>query len=201
MVGQLVQADITGVTQQNDRWKVTTSAESFEAEQVVMALGPWAGQWMKPLGYHFPTFVKRGYHMHYDAAQGTTLNYALMDSEKGYLLTPKKAGLRLTTGAELNTIDAPPRLGQLEAAEREARDFFALGARREATPWKGARPCLADMKPVIGPAHAHDGLWFAFGHGHQGFTLGPATGRLIGQMMDGEAPMVDMQPFRSDRFY
>ncbi|MDR5904799.1 hypothetical protein QC821_05885 [Halomonas qiaohouensis] len=35
---------------------------------------------------------------------------------------------------------------------------------------------------------------------HQGFTLGPATGELLAQMMDGETPAVDMAPFRVDRF-
>lgn len=56
------------------------------------------------------------------------------------------------------------------------------------------------MKPVIGAAHKHEHLWFAFGHGHQGFTLGPATGKLLAAMMAGEQPTVDMTPFRSDRF-
>ncbi len=56
------------------------------------------------------------------------------------------------------------------------------------------------MKPVIGPAPDKAGLWLAFGHGHQGFTLGPATGELLAQMMDGEEPAVDMAPFRVDRF-
>src|SRR5699024_6494169 len=103
-------------------------------------------------------------------------------------------------GAELNTINAPPRLGQLQAAEDALRELYPLGKRREGKPWKGARPCLADMKPVIGPAHRHDGLWFAFGHGHQGFTLGPTTGRLLSQRMACETPSVNMTPFRSDRF-
>ena len=59
---------------------------------------------------------------------------------------------------------------------------------------------MPDMKPVIGPAPDKAGLWLAFGHGHQGFTLGPATGELLAQMMDGEEPAVDMAPFRVDRF-
>ena len=43
----------------------------------------------------------------------------------------------------------------------------------------GVRPCLPDMKPVIGPALKHDNSWFAFGRGHQGLPLGPVTGRFI----------------------
>ena len=56
------------------------------------------------------------------------------------------------------------------------------------------------MKPVIGAVPDREGLWLAFGHGHQGFTLGPATGRLLAEMIDGEPPAVDMAPFRVDRF-
>lgn len=110
------------------------------------------------------------------------------------------AGLRLTTGAELNMLGAPPRYGQLAKAEQASREIFALGARRDDTPWLGNRPCMADMKPVIGPAHRHDNLWFAFGHGHQGFTLGPTTGRLLAAIMTGQQPAVDMTLFASDRF-
>ncbi|WP_346798162.1 FAD-binding oxidoreductase [Halomonas sp. Bachu 37] len=211
--GRIVQADIESVTKERGRWRVTTkpvssdssSSEStqsvcLEADQVVVALGPWAGDWLKGLGYDFPVFVKRGYHMHYATQKAAHLNHWVMDAEVGYLLAPMQAGIRLTTGAELDRITAPPHESQLEAAEKEARKLFPLGARRDSVAWKGARPCLPDMKPVIGPAPGHEGLWLAFGHGHQGFTLGPATGRLMAEMMAGETPAVNMAPFRADRF-
>lgn len=54
--------------------------------------------------------------------------------------------------------------------------------------------------PIIGPAMKHKNLWFAFGHGHYGFTLGPVTGRIISEMIAGETPCVDPTPFRANRF-
>ncbi|MCH4562742.1 FAD-binding oxidoreductase [Halomonas sp. EGI 63088] len=199
--GQFLEAGIRGVSQTRQGWRVDTEAGAHEAQDVVVALGPWAGDWLTSLGYRLPTFVKRGYHMHYDARDGQWLRHWLLDAEEGYILAPMRAGIRLTTGAELERLDAPPRHGQLDAAERVARRLYpALGKRLDDEPWKGARPCLSDMKPVIGPAPRHDGLWFAFGHGHQGFTLGPVTGRLLAEMMEGEPPVVDMTPFRADRF-
>lgn len=198
--GRIECAEATDLASSGRGWRLETNGKTLEADELVLATGPWSSTWLDKLGYKVPMFVMRGYHMHYEAAANAVLNYGVMDFEKGYLLTPKKAGIRLTTGAELNTIDAPPRFGQLAAAEKAAHELFALGQRKEAEPWKGARPCLADMKPIIGPAHRHDNLWFAFGHGHQGFTLGPTTGRLLGQLMDGETPLVDMTPFRSERF-
>ncbi|MFG6160321.1 NAD(P)/FAD-dependent oxidoreductase [Halomonas sp. 1390] len=198
--GRVQQADVTGIERQGSGWRVATSEGAFDAEQLVMAMGPWSREWLSALGLEIPLFVKRGYHMHYAASGAETLRHWVMDAEVGYVLAPMQAGIRLTTGAELERLDAPPHLAQLDAAEQAARRLLPLGERVEAEPWKGARPCTPDMKPVIGPAPGQQGLWLAFGHGHQGFTLGPATGRLLGQMMDGETPDIDMAPFRVDRF-
>jgi D-amino-acid dehydrogenase len=67
-------------------------------------------------------------------------------------------------------------------------------------PWMGRRPCTPDMMPIIGAAPKHDDLWFAFGHAHHGLTLGAITGRLIAELVTGEKPLVDLHPFRADRF-
>ena len=198
--GRVQQAEVTGIERQGSGWRIATSEGALEAEQLVMAMGPWSRDWLRELGLEIPLFVKRGYHMHYATSGEATLRHWVMDAEVGYVLAPMQAGVRLTTGAELERLDAPPHLAQLEAAEQAARRLIPLGDRLEAEPWKGARPCTSDMKPVIGPAPGKPGLWLALGHGHQGFTLGPATGRLLGQMMDGETPDIDMAPFRVDRF-
>ncbi|HKU09290.1 MAG TPA: FAD-binding oxidoreductase, partial [Bradyrhizobium sp.] len=96
--------------------------------------------------------------------------------------------------------DAPPNFGQVERALPKAHKLFPLGEPVEAKPWKGARPCLPDMLPVIGRAPRHPGLWFDFGHQHHGFTLGPATGRLLAELMTGESPFADPTPFAVERF-
>ena len=89
---------------------------------------------------------------------------------------------------------------QLEKAEAAAREVLPdLGQRLEKTPWRGARPCTPDMMPIIGKAPRHDGLSFVFGHAHHGMTLGPVTGRLVAEMMTGEAPFVDPKPYRAER--
>ncbi len=198
--GRWLRAELRSVAPTANGWRATTSEGVCEAAEIVIALGPWSARFVKTLGYDLPLFVKRGYHMHYAQAETARLRHWIMDAEKGYLLEPMKAGIRLTTGAELANLDAPPNAGQLDAAEKVARELYPLGNRLEASPWKGARPCTPDMKPIIGPAPNHPGLWFAFGHGHQGFTLGPATGRLLAEVMENEPTAIDMTPFRAERF-
>ncbi|HEX9396579.1 MAG TPA: FAD-dependent oxidoreductase, partial [Burkholderiales bacterium] len=53
---------------------------------------------------------------------------------------------------------------------------------------------------IIGAAPRHANLWFAFGHAHHGLTLGPVTGRLVAEMVTGNAPFVDPAPYRVERF-
>jgi len=70
----------------------------------------------------------------------------------------------------------------------------------EDDPWMGVRPCTPDMLPIIGPLPGQDSAWCAFGHAHQGFTLGPTTGRLVAEIMMGEAPFIDPKPYDPGRY-
>jgi D-amino-acid dehydrogenase len=196
--GQLATGDALGLRPQGSGWAVQTDAGTTTAQHAVIALGPWAGELTARLGYRLPLFSKRGYHRHY--AGGPTLTMPALDIERGVMLAPMARGLRLTTGAEFALLDAPATPVQLRRAEQSTRELLPLGQPVEATPWLGARPCTADMKPVLGPAPRHKGLWFNFGHAHQGFTLGPVTGRLVAELISGEAPLVDPAPYLAQRF-
>jgi len=181
-------------------WSVRTVEGKVDSKEAVIALGPWADVVTRALGYELPLAVKRGYHMHYRAAGKAVLNHPVLDTERGYLLAPMQRGIRLTTGAEFALRDAIRTPVQLGRAEPVARNLFPLAERLDTEPWMGARPCTPDMMPIIGPAPRHANLWFAFGHAHHGLTLGPVTGRLIGEMITGETPFVDPAPYRADRF-
>ncbi len=84
-------------------------------------------------------------------------------------------GVRMTTGVEFADRDAAPDGRQVDLCEPRAREIFPLAGRVDEKPWMGRRPAMPDMRPVIGEAPRHAGLWFAFGHAHHGFTLGPVT--------------------------
>lgn len=168
------------------------------AAHVVIALGPWADTLVRRLGYRLPLFVKRGYHRHY--AGEAMPSMPMLDVERGALLVPMARGLRITTGAEFARQDAPATPVQLRRAEKSAREIVALGQPVEAEPWLGSRPCTSDMLPILGAAPRHPGLWFNFGHAHQGFTLGPVTGRLLAELISGEKPFIDPSPYLAQRF-
>jgi D-amino-acid dehydrogenase len=198
--GRILTGDAATLEASGSGWRVMTASGPVEAQAAVVALGVWSGDLARKFGYRVPLMAKRGYHMHYASDGRAALARPVVDIENGYVVAPMRRGLRLTTGVELACRNRPPSPVQLERAERIARPVFGLGARIDETPWLGLRPCTPDMRPVIGPAERHRGLWFAFGHAHHGLTLGPVTGRLIGELMNGEAGFTDPRPYRITRF-
>jgi D-amino-acid dehydrogenase len=199
--GRIVYGDARSLTRAGNGWRVLGDQATIAARRAVVALGAWSPEVTRPLGYDPPLFVKRGYHMHYRPAGNAFLNHAVFDEARGYMLAPMRRGIRLTTGAEFADRDAPPTPVQLDRIEPYAHELMpALGQRIDPQAWVGARPCTPDMLPIIGPAPGQPELWFGFGHGHQGLTLGPTTGRLLAAMMTGDQPFTDPTAFRPERF-
>ncbi len=198
--GRLEQGDARSLEPSATGWMVATASGRLAARDAVVALGAWSDALVRPLGLRLPFFVKRGYHMHYEARGNAGVNRPVLDLEKGYVVAPMARGLRLTTGAEFARVDDPPSPAHLERLEPFAREMFPLGAHKEAKPWLGRRPCLPDMRPIVGPFPGKPGLWLDFAHHHLGLTLGPISGRLLAEMMSGEPTVVDPAPFRAERF-
>jgi D-amino-acid dehydrogenase len=181
-------------------WRIDTDAGHLDAQQVVVALGPWAPDVLARLEIKLPLAVKRGYHRHFRSTGNAALARPVLDLDVGYCLAPMEQGIRLTTGAEFAARDALPSPVQFARLLPAANGLFPLGEPVEPEPWLGARPCFADSRPVIGPAPRQPGLWLAVGHGQWGLTLGPAGGRLLAEMMTGATPFMDPAPFRAERF-
>jgi D-lysine oxidase len=181
-------------------WSVETEEGSMQAPNAVVALGPFARDVLDPLGIRLPLGIKRGYHRHFHPAGNATLSRPVLDAEVGYCLAPMEQGIRVTTGVEFAARDAPPTPEQFDRLMPSARALFPLGEPVETTSWMGSRPCFADSRPVIGRAPGQPGLWLSYGHAHWGLTLGPASGRLLAEMITGAAPFCDPRPYGAERF-
>ncbi len=182
--GNIIRGDATSLEKAGDGWRVA----GVEAERAVIALGPWTPQLLAKFDYAVPMISKRGYHLHFGGRHG--LRRPMLLSDDSVVLSPMSKGLRIATAAELAQLPSPDLPRQLVRGERAARALLDFEEPVEARPWNGIRPCLPGMLPVIREAPRHPGLWIHFGHGHQGFTLGPVTAQLLARAMDGERSAV-----------
>jgi D-amino-acid dehydrogenase len=197
--GLVLTGDAGSLHRASGRWRIDTAEGPLDADEVVLALGPFAPDVLRPLGIALPLGIKRGYHRHY-GADNAGLRRPVLDADVGYCLAPMEQGIRITTGAEFAAREARPTPAQLDRLLPAARRLISLGEPVEPQPWMGSRPCFADSRPVIGRAPGNPGLWLAYGHAHWGLTLGPATGRLLAEMITGATPFCDPKPYGAERF-
>lgn len=179
---------------------VIEGGKGLAADRVVVAAGIWSKTLLDSLKLSLPLESQRGYHLHLPDA-GIQLPMPVAFSDSKFYATPMATGLRLAGTVEFAGIAAPPdyaRARQLGAIAKQWLPDLALGG---AQAWMGHRPCLPDSLPIIGPLPGNPHILLAFGHGHNGMTSAPATGRLIADMVAQRKPFIDPKPYRADRFH
>jgi D-amino-acid dehydrogenase len=197
--GQIRQSEIRAMAPDGEGWRVALADGGISARHVVVALGPWSADLLRPLGYRVPLAFERGYHREFKPNPARSLQRPIHDAEGSFLMTPMEQGIRVTSGVELTARDAPSSFAQLDQVVPMARGVIEFGE-AVGEPWRGARPTLPDSLPMIGPAPRHPGLWLAFGNQHIGFTTGPATGAAIAAMIGGAAPPFEVSAFSPSRY-
>lgn len=188
--GQIRQAAMQSLHEVAGGWELTSDHGVEVAPRVVVCMGAWTPVLIDSLGYSNPLAIERGYHTIFAADGEASLSRPIFDVDASYVMSPMQMGLRVTSGSNLVRRETEPDPRQLARVIPKVREAFPVDQVLLRDPWMGRRPSLPDTLPIIGAAPRHQNLWFAFGHSHMGFTMGPITGNLIANMISGSE-----QPF------
>src|SRR6476620_5216220 len=99
--GDVRQADVNAIVPDGDRWRVALAGGEISARHVVVALGPWSADILRPLGYRVPLAFERGYHREFKPNPARPLRRPIYDIAGGFIMTPMAQGGRVTSGVEL----------------------------------------------------------------------------------------------------
>ena len=201
-VGRVVEhAPVTAIARTGAGWRVRAGSESLTAEAVVVAAGTAAPRLLAPFDVTLPIVGAKGYSIT-ARGSGTAPSCALYLCEPKLGLSALDAGLRIAGFFELGRTDGdvdPARIRQLVDDTLPYLHDWRPEPGWEATGWAGFRPATPDSLPLIGEVPGEPGLFVAAGHGMLGFTLGPATGRAIVELVTtGDVPGW-VAPFAVDR--
>jgi D-amino-acid dehydrogenase len=179
---------------------VHTTRGTFAADQVVIAAGAWSSQLARELGLRLPLEPAKGYSI--DVARPDGLpDLPLCVGEAHVVLTPLGGTLRLGSTLELAGWDMRVRPRRLAHLRRAASRVLGLPEDGPVSQvWRGPRPLTPDGLPLIGRSPRRPNVVFATGHCMLGLSLGPVTGRLVAEVCAGEAPSIDIDLLRPDRF-
>ena len=101
----------------------------------------------------------------------------------------------------VRTLDPAPYQPILDQARRHVTAAFpAFRDMKIAESWGGLIDVTPDGVPVISAVDTLPGFFIATGFTGHGFGIGPGAGRLMAELVTGEAPVVDPTPFRYSRF-
>lgn len=178
---------------------VTAHGDHVAFDRLVVAAGAWSGRIARSVGDPVLIESERGYNATLPSP-GVTLAREVIFAERQFVATPLAVGLRIGGAAEFAGLDAAPNFGRSDALLKLARRYLPDLDMRGAVRWMGHRPATPDSLPVIGSSPCRGDVFYAFGHGHLGLTLGPTTGRLVADIVTGRAPPFDLSPFSIARF-
>jgi D-amino-acid dehydrogenase len=171
----------------------------LDAARVVVAAGAWSNRLLAPLGIRIPLETQRGYQVTI-ADAGVDPKFPVNVAEAKFYATPMEDGLRVAGTVEFAGLAAPPAYRRARRLLEQVRELYPRVRVDTFTEWMGHRPCLPDTLPVIGNPRGYPALFLAFGHGHNGMTSGPSTGRLIADMVARRQPFIDPAPYSPNRF-
>lgn len=170
----------------------------MQAGRVVIAAGARSKVLARMAGDRVPLDTERGYHLEWDTAV-PRLSRPACPTHAGFYLCPMEGRLRVAGTVELGGLEAGPSRHRLDRLLEGARAVFPdLGPPDR--DWMGFRPSMPDSLPVIGYSGAGREIIHAFGHGHIGLTLAPITARIVGDLLAGREPEVDIRAYSAERF-
>lgn len=180
--------------------EIITSKGSYKTDEVVLAAGSWSGVLSKKFGVKLPIQAGKGYRINVPRPTGITFPAILMEAKVA--VTPMKGFTRFAGTMEfsgINTIIQKKRVQAIASAAKNYYPEIEVNLEEIANAQSGMRPVSPDGLPYIGRSSAIDNLTFATGHAMMGWSLGPATGKLVTELIDGKKTSMDISSFRPDR--
>jgi D-amino-acid dehydrogenase len=179
--------------------RLVTSTGDIAADQIVIATGAWTPQLQRQLRSPIAIQPGKGYSITMPRPR-ICPRHAMIFEEHRVAITPMASAYRIGSTMEFAGYDAslnPARLQLLrDGAALYLREPFAEPVTES---WCGWRPMTPDSLPYIGRPPALDNVYLAAGHGMLGVSMSPATGKLLAELMCGQTPHVDPQPYAVDR--
>ncbi|WP_082706955.1 NAD(P)/FAD-dependent oxidoreductase [Pseudomonas sp. EpS/L25] len=197
---QFLQSAFLGVeTDLNSILQVVLPGQRLSAAKVVMATGHSTDRLLQRHGFKSALVAERGYHLMM-SEPGVSLSRPVVFGEAYFAATPMDKGLRFAGTAEFCRPDAPPNMQRSHMLQQLAKQYIPGLTAAPGQPWMGVRPSLPDGLPAIGKVASQPGLFYAFGHAHNGLTTSAITAQCVSSLIDGREPPIDIKPFDYNRF-
>jgi len=182
---------------------VSSSSQEFRGDAYVIATGAWSPAVAKLTGLHVPLMPGKGYSFMVPQDESKKMIIPSILCEARVAVTPMNGSVRFGGTMEVGKINNKVNMNRVRGIVESVPKYFPdlkLAVPAEKDIWFGFRPVSPDGMPYIGLSKKYSNLAVATGHAMIGLSLGPATGKLIAETLNGSTPSVDIQPYAVERF-
>ena len=179
---------------------LNTNKGIFKADEFVIATGAWTEGILKELGIKLSIQAGKGYS--FDVKNITGLSIPAILSEAKVAVTPMSGYTRFGGTMEISGINSKINSRRVLSIVNAAKEYYPgieipLTSVDKAR--SGLRPLSTDGLPFIGRHSSFKNLVLASGHAMMGWSLGPATGKLLTELISGYDPSLDLRPYSPER--
>jgi D-amino-acid dehydrogenase len=173
-----------------------------EGGHFVVAGGVWSPALLRQVGLRLPMQAGKGYSL--TLAQPPELpQLCSIFVEDKVAVTPLDGKLRFAGTMEVGANDLRIDPARVRGIVNSVPGYFPRFRREDFVgiePWAGLRPVSPDGLPYLGTVPGLDNLVVATGHAMMGLSLGPVSGRLVAELVDGRQPFLPISQLAPARF-
>ncbi|MCW5912582.1 MAG: FAD-dependent oxidoreductase [Cyclobacteriaceae bacterium] len=181
---------------------VVTSSGEYPFDEVVLATGSWSGTVAIKLGITLPMQAGKGYSfLVKDIEKNTRIPSIFLEARVA--VTPMGNDLRFGGTMEITGVNHNISMNRVKGIADAIPRYYPdmkVPVPKVENVWHGLRPCSPDGLPYLGRSQKIRNLIFATGHAMMGLSLGPGTGKIVADLVSGQQPEVNMQPFDPERY-
>lgn len=174
--------------------------QSFD--EYVIATGAWSGVFCEKLGIDLPMQSGKGYSFTLKEVEKNIRIPSIL-VEGRVAVTPMASSLRFGGTMEINGTDRSVNMNRVKGIVETIPKFYPglnVTVPEKKDVWNGLRPCSPDGLPYIGRSRKFNNVIIATGHSMMGLSLGPATGKLVSELIDEKPTSMDLAALDPGRF-
>ena len=175
---------------------VLTRDGIIEADKFVLAVGAISPRWEKEIGADIPIQPGKGYSLTFPRPQYLP-RIPMIFPQHRVAMTPMQTGYRLGSTMEFSGYDTKINRRRINLLKSGAEPYLREPYGEEVVEeWFGWRPMIYHGIPIIDTSPRMDNVLVATGHNMLGLSMGPATGKLVSELLSGQPPHVSADPYR-----
>ncbi|MEL6810186.1 MAG: FAD-dependent oxidoreductase [Bacteroidota bacterium] len=187
-------------TSQGKITEIQTQKDSIKADEFVLAAGSWSHLLSAKLGIKIPLEAGKGYRINVDRKTGISIPSIL--AEARVAVTPMNGFTRFAGTMEIAGINHklnPVRVTAIANAAHKYYPKLRIAQDEKDQAACGLRPVSPDGRPYIGRSSKCKNLTIATGHAMMGWSMAPATGKLIAEIISEKKTSMKIEAFHPDR--